>query len=204
MAFDRSSSRGAASVPARRGLRRSPARLLLLLCASSLAILPAIGPHATAAQAPSSLHRDPSISRAWIEVMGRGLHVVVTDPQGRVESIADTGASRIPNFSMDSIPIHDRPGAPRIYCTHILLEPEQGEYIIRVVSPESRMVYLDTRRWLMADCGALDSLAVAAHDTALWSIEYSPPAQSSRGPCWIRIGRPRAPVVPQGKRPRPR
>ena len=167
--------------------------LLLLLCAGGLAMPPEVNTGVTWTPDANSSRRDRSISQAWIEVVGRGLYVVVTDPHGRVESIADTGASCIPNFSMDSIPIHERPEQGFIYGTHIVLEPEPGRYDLRVASPESRLVHLVTRRTLMADCGAHDSMAVAAHDTVSWSIEYSPAAKTSAGPCWIRIRRPGSP-----------
>jgi hypothetical protein len=165
----------------RRGPSRGLARLLFLLCAGGLAILPTQSPSQTVAPA-----RERSISQAWIEAVGRGLYVVVTDPHGRMESIADTGASSIPNFEMDSIPLHETPG-PRIYGTHIVLEPDTGRYVLRVVCPEPRIVYLVTSRDLMADCFASDSMAIAARDTASWSIEYSPAARTTYGPCWIRI-----------------
>jgi len=167
--------------------------LLLFLCAGGLGILPAVHPRAFAAQAPNTLPLHPKVSRAWIFVVGERLHVAVTDPFGRVQSTDDTSKT-IPNFSMDSSPIHDRPGVPIIYGTHMVLEPDTGRYVIRVVSPESRTIHLVTRRWLMADCGASDSMKVAAHDTASWSIEYSPAESSNTGPCWIHIRRLSAPM----------
>ncbi len=171
-----------------------------LLCGTGLVILAGFDLGAMAAPAPRPQHPDPSISRAWIQVVGHGLFVRVTDPRGRVESTADTGTSCIPDFGMDSIPIHDTPGVPPIHGTHILLEPEPGRYVLRVTGPEGRPVHLVTRRWRMGNCIATDSAILAARDTVTWWIEYSPAAKDGRGPCWIHIGRldtlARAPAVP--------
>lgn len=156
-----------------------------------LALSPPLSVRADSAARGDTLSWQLSRSVAWLFVVGKQLHVIVIDPEGRRDAgERERNASPIPHLTRISGPTRRAASGPLIDENSLILEPRPGAYTFTVTSPVRQRIAVIAEQPFLDDCFRRDTLTVDAHLRVSWEIKWSiPDTGDVYPPCLIQMRR---------------
>ncbi len=129
-------------------------------------------------------------TEVMLSIDGDSLEVVFTDPRHRQDVWHGAPhVSPIPKCYRElhlwTDPVFPYTDRRRAYYTNFLLKPIRGTYRLEVVARHAVTARIDTWRPFTRDCGASDSLAMAAGERRTWLLEWS--TQKATRTCWTKM-----------------